>query len=320
MLVLEMRSKASHNDKATQTSPPHRYPISWLGQRLAFQFCTAARISTLSILCFLTACGTNGNRRATDQLLMSDAVDQTVAQIDFRALRGKKVFLDTQYLVHIKGLDYVNSEYIISSLRQQMFAAGCMVQDKAEDADFVAEARVGALGTDSHNLVYGIPASNALSTAATLMPNAPPLPSIPEISFARKDEKQGAAKVAVFVYHRETRQPFWQSGIAEAHSTSKDRWILGAGPFQSGTIYKEAQFAGHGVGLGRLVPWAKKKDERKPMVPIDQEVHFQNLLPITNGNEVELVRFEESVEDKQEPPEPKKRKTSEDPEAAKSGD
>jgi len=274
--------------------------------RLNLQFRLAAWVSLLYLLTLLTACGTNGSRRATDQLLMSDAVDQTVSQIDFRALRGKKVFLDTQYLRHIKGFDYVNSEYIISSLRQQMFAAGCLVQDSEKEADFVAEARVGALGTDSHDLVYGIPASNALSTAATLMPNAPPLPAIPEISFARKDEKQGAAKVAVFVYHRNTRQPFWQSGIAQARSTSKDRWILGAGPFQSGSIYKEAQFAGNEVELSGLVPWAKKEDEKKPVVPIDQEVHFQNLQPIAD-EEVELASFEDSVEDAEEPPQPEKK-------------
>jgi hypothetical protein len=259
--------------------------------RLLRQLCWICLVSLLS------ACGSNGSRRATDQLLMSDAVDQSVAQIDFRALRGKKVYLDTKYLTRVKGFDYVNSDYITSSLRQQMFAAGCLVQDEPEKADYVAEARVGALGTDSHDLVYGLPASSAVSSAAALMPNAPPIPAIPEISVARKAEQQGASKIAVFIYHRETRQPVWQSGIALSRSTSKDRWILGAGPFQSGTIHENTQFAGNDVGLSELVPWGDKEEERTTVVPIDREVHFQNLLPLADGTKVELATFDEPIED-----------------------
>lgn len=255
------------------------------------------QLSCLCLVSFLSACGSNGSRRATDQLLMSDAVDQTVAQIDFRALRGKKVYLDTKYLTRVKGFDYVNSDYITSSLRQQMFAAGCLVQDEPEKADYVAEARVGALGTDSHDLIYGLPASSAVSSAAALMPNAPPIPAIPEISIARKAEQQGASKIAVFIYHRETRQPVWQSGIAFSRSTSKDRWILGAGPFQSGTIYENTQLAGNDVGIGELVSWGDKEEEKTTVVPIDREVHFQNLLPLADGTKVELATFEEPIEE-----------------------
>ena len=68
----------------------------------------------------LTGCGTVKSRSATEQLIISDAVDRSVSQIDFRPLSGKKVYLDTQYVRSIKGPGFVNADYIISSLRQQM--------------------------------------------------------------------------------------------------------------------------------------------------------------------------------------------------------
>ena len=56
--------------------------------------------------------------------------------------------------------------------------------------------------------------------------------------------KSAAAKVSVFAYDRETREPLWQSGIAQAGSSARDTWILGIGPIQYGTIYNGTRFAG----------------------------------------------------------------------------
>jgi len=172
-----------------------------------------------------------------------------VAQIDFRPLAGQKIYFDTQYLKNFKGIGFTNAEYITSALRQHIVGAGCLIQDDRESADFVVEARIGALGTDQHDIVYGLPASNALSTAAAAVSGAPAIPTIPEISFARKNDQSAAAKLAVFAYHRESKRRVWQSGTALAKSTAKDLWFFGAGPFQSGTVYDGVQFAGSGFDL-----------------------------------------------------------------------
>lgn len=182
---------------------------------------------------------------ATEQLLTSDAVDQTISHIDFSTLANKKVYFDTTYIKNIKGVGFVNGDYIISSLRQQIVAANCLIQEKQENADYVIEARVGTLATNGHEINYGIPASNMLSSAATLVSSAPVVPTIPEISLAKKNNQTAAAKISVFAYNQKTRERVWQSGVLQAKSTARDTWILGAGPFQRGTIYKEgAQFAG----------------------------------------------------------------------------
>jgi hypothetical protein len=202
--------------------------------------------------CFLLGCGATKSFTATEQLLMSDAVDSTIAKMDFRALGGHKVFLDTTYVVGtgkvIPGvampINLINSDYVISALRQQLTAAGCMLVDSREAAEIICEARCGALGTDGHTVTYGIPANNFLNSASAVIPGTPTLPSIPELSVAKREMKSAAAKVSVFAYDRETREPLWQSGIAQAGSSARDTWILGIGPLQYGNIYKGTRFAG----------------------------------------------------------------------------
>ncbi len=195
----------------------------------------------VSMLC---GCGTMNNRNATEQLLVSDAVDRSISQIDFTPLGGRKVYLDTEYLRHVGSVGFVNSAYIVSSLRERMIGAHCVLQDVRDQADYIVEVRVGALGTDGHEVNYGFPASNAVNSTASVLTGTPLLPVLPEISLAKKDERRAAAKIGVFAYQRETKEPVWHPGMAKGESLAKSTWVLGAGPFQQGTIYDSTQFAG----------------------------------------------------------------------------
>ena len=193
---------------------------------------------------FQVGCGKTVRQVGTEQLLSSNAVDRVITNINFSPLAGQKVYFDHQYIKDIKGFGFVNGNYIISSLRQQLMAAHCLLQDTKEEADYIVEARVGALGTDQHEISYGIPANNMLNAASSFVPSAPAIPTIPEISLAKKVHHIGAAKISVFAYHRESREPVWQSGVQSERSRSKESWFMGAGPFQSGTIYDTNMFAG----------------------------------------------------------------------------
>jgi len=232
-----------------------------------------ATICGLLCLAALAGCGTTKSQRATEQLLISDAVDRAVANIDFSNLAGKTVFLDTQFIKTIKGDGIVNANYIISSLRQQMLAANCRLEDDEKHAEYIVEARVGALATDSHDVVYGVPASRELSTAAALLPNAPIIPAIPEIAIAKRQDEMGATKIAVFAYRRETREPVWQSGVTKARSKAKNVWLFGAGPFQSGTVYDHTQFAGEELEIP-LVGSRKSRKKGDPLAKYNSEVLF----------------------------------------------
>lgn len=183
---------------------------------------------------------TDTRRTATEQLLISDAVDRAVQEINFRDLRSKDVYLDDSFLTGI-----VDQDYLVSSLRQHLLASGCILKTKREDAAYVVEARAGAVGTDRHDLLFGVPAT----TIPTFV-SIPGMPTtIPEIPLVKRTDQMGVAKLAVFAYHRESGLPVWQSGLASKTSEAKDFWVLGAGPFQKGTIYDGLVFAGQKVKI-----------------------------------------------------------------------
>ncbi|MCH2180415.1 MAG: hypothetical protein MK108_00280 [Mariniblastus sp.] len=235
----------------------------------------------------LFGCGTTTQRIATEQLLMSDAVDSAINRIDFSHLSNRSVFLDTTYLRPVRGIGFVNSDYIISSLRQQLTAARCKIQDQREKAEIIVEPRVGALGTDGHEISYGMPQQQTgqIATAAAALTSAPLLPALPELSFARLDAQQGIAKVMVFAYERESMQPIWQSGVAKSESTSRNSWWFGAGPFQKGTIYDGTRFAG-----SRLSPEEKKLLSESTIPLTDEHLFRQN--PFRLGTRVADVPAE----------------------------
>jgi hypothetical protein len=245
-------------------------------------------ILALLLLAAATAasgCGTTKMAEATQQLLTSDAVDRSVARIDFAPLEGQTVFLETKYIVDPKNATFVNANYVISSLRQQMFAAGCLMQDKAEDAEYIVEARVGTLGNDENSIIYGVPANNALSTATSVLPNGPPVPAIPEIALARKDDKMAAAKIAAFAYHRESHTVVWQSGLSVARSTAKDTWVLGIGPFERGTVHDGWEFAGSKL---RLPFMQQRQPLTGPVAAYGQEMLFSRPAPKVEPKTEEL--------------------------------
>ena len=194
---------------------------------------------TIVVCLVLLGCGTSKwsdtKRTATEQLLISDAMDRAVSRLDFRAVAAKKVFLDSSYLE-----DVTDAPYLISSLRQHMLAGGCIMMDNREEADYVVEVRVGAVGTDRNELVFGVP--------ATRIPDVIPVSgvptNIPEMPLAKRTEQRAVAKIAVFAYNRRTGRPVWQSGVVPVESTARDIWVLGAGPFQRGTIYEGTKLAG----------------------------------------------------------------------------
>lgn len=185
-------------------------------------------------------CGTtkwsDSPRTATEQLLISDAVDRAVSEIDFGVLAGHDVYLQTKYF---DGA--VDDKYVIGTLRQHMLASGCIIKDKLEDAQYVVELRAGAIGTNRNDLLFGVP-QTSLPTGG-MFPVAPT--SIPEIPLMKRTNQQAVAKIAVFAYERLSGQPVWQSGTRQIASKAKDIWVFGTGPFQSGTIYDgKVKFAG----------------------------------------------------------------------------
>jgi hypothetical protein len=212
----------------------------------------------------LAGCGTALQRNGTEQLLLSDSVDRAIDQLDLSGLAGRKVYLDTEYMKTFKGTNvYINSDYMISALRQKMTTSGLQVETTRTEADYILEARVGALGTDTMEVTYGIPSSNGIGAAANAVSGIPVMPVIPEISFGKRNGAVGISKVVVYAYHRDTGVPVWQSGAAVARSDSRDSWLLGIGPLTQGSVYDGPMIAGN-----RINPPFGRRNVRQPKRPL----------------------------------------------------
>ncbi len=223
----------------------------------------------LCCLLFVSGCGAAIQRNGTEQLLLSDSVDRAIDQLDLSPLAGRKVYLDTEYMKTFKGANvFINSDYIISAMRQKLTTTGCFIQATRLEADYVLEARVGALGTDSMEVTYGIPSSNGLGVAATALSGVPAVPAIPEISVGKRNGVKGISKIVVFAYHRETSIPVWQSGSAIARSDARDSWFMGVGPLTRGSVYNGTLLAGNRINS----PFEKKSKTHavKPLTMADK--------------------------------------------------
>lgn len=257
-------------------------------------------------------CGATQQRSGTEQLLLSDSVDRTVDQLDFSVLSGRTVFLDTTYVRPVKGVAFINADYIISTLRHKLTTSGCLLQATRDQADYILEARVGALGTDQLEVTYGLPASNTLSQAASLLASGPIIPAIPEISVGKRNATMSTSKIIAYAYHRETGTPVWQSGSAIAKSDARDTWMMGAGPLQHGSIYDGPRFAGIAIKRPDFLKKKNQVEEATPLTIADvhQFVHpavlEQQIADAAQAEEsgVKTVSHEEPTQKK----EPAKRK------------
>ena len=220
-------------------------------------------LRTVPVLMLLLAgCGTTRTtdtmRTATEQLLISDAIDRAVQEIDFRPLSGQTVYLDSSRLE-----DVTDRNYLVGTVRQHLLACGCTLRDERDEADFIVEARAGAVGTDRNDLLFGIPATNV----PQILPFQGVPAAIPEVPLAKRRDQRGIAKVSMFAYHRESGLPVWQSGLAVRESSSNDVWVFGAGPFEHGTLHKSKTMA------ARMAKSAAEKGEG-PRVDLARQATF----------------------------------------------
>ena len=250
-------------------------------------------ILSLALLCaVLAGCGTtkwsDSPRTATEQLLISDAVDRAISEIDFSSLANKNVYLDTRFIITT-----LDQNYLTSTLRQHMLASGCIIKDKAEDSTYVVEVRTGSVGTNRQDLLSGMP-STTLPTVGLLPTGSA---TIPEIALIKRTNQQAVCKIAVFAYDRQSGRHIWQSGNQKIASRAKDIWVLGAGPFQRGAIYDGTAFAGDKLSLPLMgedgVPLAKSSVGMQkvflsgdPQNTADASTNIENaryLAPLTNA-------------------------------------
>lgn len=181
---------------------------------------------------------TSSARTGTEQLLLTNAWDDALRKVDFRPLAGVPVYLDTT------NVTAVDQGWVVSSLRQAMLSQGVLLKPKAESAQWVVEARIGAYGTDEHSWLVGIQQTTIPQTITGM-----PAGTIPEIPVIKKSDQRAVAKLALFAYDRASGQMVWNSGTMLSTSNSKDMYVGGIGPIQSGSIWQKDKRIGVNLPL-----------------------------------------------------------------------
>ncbi|MDO4629910.1 MAG: hypothetical protein Q4C70_12065 [Planctomycetia bacterium] len=201
-----------------------------------FKFFIFCALSVVLVTC-AGGCGTskltNTSRTATEQLLLTDAMDRAVSQVNLSVLSGRKVFINATAIGSVQ-----DNAYLLSIVRQHALASGCLLVDEEENSEIILELHAGSSGTDQHDTMFGISEMTIPgfgSYSAT---------TVPEVAIAKRVIQKATVKIGIFAYTREGRRPIWQSGNLIAESKAKNRWLFGMGPYQSGDIYDQSTFIG----------------------------------------------------------------------------
>ncbi|QDT54396.1 hypothetical protein Pan44_24290 [Caulifigura coniformis] len=231
-------------------------------------------IPSIVLTAFLAGCTTaqtsNTARTATEQLLLSNAVDQSLDKVDFKPLHGQNVFLEEKYI------DSVDKQYIIASIRHRILRAGGHLAEKIENADIVLEPRSGGVGTTTSSSFVGIPSFSL-----------PGMVTIPEVKLFTRSQQAGYAKLGLAAYDPKTRESRGQGGMSVAQSNDNNYYFAGVGPWQTGTLREEITRTTTGTA-------AIRRDQLPPNVaftPGPKRLQEESGTALVNG-EVEQVRAE----------------------------
>lgn len=188
--------------------------------------CRRALVVCLSMWPLLGGCTStkqsNTARTATEQMLISNAVDHSLNKVDFRPLHGATVYVED------KHLDCVDKGYIIGSIRHRLLHEKVRLAAKAEDAEVVVEVRSGGVGTDAASSFFGMP-------EITL----PGMLSIPEVKLINRDSQKAVAKIGLVAYETGTKRILGAGGVTTARSDDTNTFIFGMGPLQHGSLRTE---------------------------------------------------------------------------------
>ena len=196
---------------------------------------TGARISAfMALILAMVALGactttreTSPQRSATEQLLISTAVDRAVERMDLKIPQGTKVFLDAEQL---EGSD---GKYAAGAMRDRLLRGGTnLVADRGK-ADAVVEIRAGAMSVDDKQMLFGI------GSFDVPVPLAGQAAKIPEIALYKQKERVGVAKIAAIGYSTADGKLIDSTGSKFGYSHEDEKVVLFFFSWQSSDLPKE---------------------------------------------------------------------------------
>jgi len=190
----------------------------------------AIRCLCASLLLVLIGCTStktsNTARTGTEQLLISNAVDQALGKVDFSPMAGQKVLVEEKYL------ETVDKGYIVSSIRHNVLHAGGHLTAKPEEADIILELRSGGVGTDISDAFLGIPGISL-----------PGMVALPDLKLVTRSRQSAFAKLGVVAIDAKSQQELPVGGVSLAMSDDNNWYVMGVGPYRQGTMEQEVEMS-----------------------------------------------------------------------------
>jgi hypothetical protein len=183
-------------------------------------------LSLIAVVCTLSGCTStkqsNTPRTATEQLLISNAIDQSLNRVDFTPLAGSSVFVEEKYL------ECVDKNYIVGSIRHKLLQANASIAASPAQADAGMEVRSGGVGTDVASSYLGVPGFTV-----------PGMVSLPDIKLVNRDSQKAVAKIGLVMYDVKRSREIGEGGVSTAIADENKTYIMGFGPRRSGTLLQE---------------------------------------------------------------------------------
>ncbi|MEJ0068353.1 MAG: DUF6655 family protein [Pseudomonadota bacterium] len=159
-----------------------------------------ARLVASALMLALAGCTTDRltepGQTATEQLLISTAVDRAVDQLNPTIPAGTTVFVDAQYFDNAPGDAALYTKYAVASIRDRLLHQGARLVDDRKAADMIAELRTGGQSVDHHDFLIGVPAIPIpIPLAGTV--------TTPKLSLFETDRQTGIAKLAITAFGKD---------------------------------------------------------------------------------------------------------------------
>jgi hypothetical protein len=175
---------------------------------------TALILAALALGACTTVRETSPQRSATEQLLISTAVDRAIAAVHLEIPPGTKVFVDAAQL------DGSDGKYAAGEMKDRLLRNGANLVNDRGEADAVVEVRAGALSIDDKQTLVGIDSFDAP------VPFAGQAAKIPQIALYKDRVRQGVAKIAAFGYSTSDGRLIDSTDPAFGYSHQHERTVL----------------------------------------------------------------------------------------------
>jgi hypothetical protein len=187
------------------------------------QLFSAFFFSAAALVMVLSGCAdpkiTNTGRNAIEQMLLTTAVDRSVAKLDFRMLAKDKVRFDYSLLA-----TQVDKNYVQASLESTVAAAGAIIALKPEEAKFILRPVCAALATEDNKIMFGTP------QLPVPIPDMSLSLVIPELPLYKRVTRQGVCKLYVEVLDAKTNKQLKMLGPVVSKSINNN-WVIFFVPF-----------------------------------------------------------------------------------------